>query len=390
MPDAGAETRVTVDSLRAFALVALIVAIGLLEVVLLAGTAFAVGARRQVRELGLVAANGGSPRDVRRIVLAQGLVLGALGAALGVAFGFAVAFAGRPLWERVADSEITSWSFGPAEIAIAALVGLLSGLAAAVVPALGAGRMRPVDALAGRFRATPRARRRGALAGAVLLVVGASCGLLGDRLLADEFATYVRELAQVQRTGGYAQLPSPNGPIALIVCGATLALVGLVLLAPSLIGAIARAGARLPLSARLAVRDAERHRHRTGPATSAIVVAVSGSVVLAFMLAGAFRADTLRYPPQLPPNTLSVLRGDTSTRGMLDRGAAGGDEAARGAPPHRVGPAGPEGGLPRRAVRARGAAAVRRPAARSVPSGRPGLRRVRRGRAQRQRRHRRR
>ena len=147
---------VTVDSLRALALVALIVALGLLEVVLLAGTAFAVGARRQTRELGLVAASGGSPRDVRRIVLAQGLVLGAIGAALGVAAGFAIAFAGRPLWERLADSEITGWAFGPAEIAVAALVGLLSGLAAAVLPALGAGRMRPVNALAGRFRATAR------------------------------------------------------------------------------------------------------------------------------------------------------------------------------------------------------------------------------------------
>ncbi len=311
------QTVVTPDSVRAFALVVLIVGLGLLEVVLLAGTAFAVGARRQVRELGLVAAAGGSPRDVRRIVLAQGLVLGAIGAALGVATGFAVAFAGRPLWERLADSEITSWAFGPAEIAIGALVGLLSGLAAAVVPAVGAGRMRPVDALAGRFRATTRARRRGALAGAALLVAGAVCGLLGDRLLADDFASYVRELAQVQRTGGFARLPSPNGPLALIVGGATLAIVGLVLLAPSLIGLIARGGARLPLSARLAVRDAERHRHRTGPATSAIVVAVSGSVVLAFLLAGAFRADMLRYPPQLPANTLQVLRGDTSTRGML-------------------------------------------------------------------------
>ena len=312
-----ASDTVTLDSLRALALVVIIVALGLLEVVLLAGTAFAVGARRQVRELGLVAASGGSPRDVRRIVLAQGLVLGALGAALGVAGGFAVALAGRPVWERLADSEITGWAFGPAEIAVAGLVGLLSGLAAAVLPAIGAGRMRPVNALAGRFRSTAGARRRGVVAGVVLLVAGAVCGLLGDRLLADDFAAYVRELAEVQRTGGFADAPSSGGPLALIMGGATLALVGLVLLAPALIGAIARLGARLPLSARLAVRDAERHRHRTGPATSAIVVAVTGSVVLAFTLAGSFRADELRYPPQLPSNTLSVMRGESSTTGML-------------------------------------------------------------------------
>src|SRR6202008_2822857 len=87
---------VSVDELRTVALVMLIAGLGLLEVVLLAGAAFAVGARRQMRELGLVAATGGSTRHVRRVVLAQGLVLGVAGAAIGVAVGFALAFAGEP------------------------------------------------------------------------------------------------------------------------------------------------------------------------------------------------------------------------------------------------------------------------------------------------------
>ena len=68
----------------------MIAGFGLLEVVLLAGTAFAVGARRQVRTLGLVAASGGDAKQVRNIVLAQGVVLGALGGIAGVALGIAV------------------------------------------------------------------------------------------------------------------------------------------------------------------------------------------------------------------------------------------------------------------------------------------------------------
>lgn len=55
-----------------YAAMALVIGFGILEIVLLAGTAFAVGARRQTRELGLVMAAGGTPRDVRRIVLMQG------------------------------------------------------------------------------------------------------------------------------------------------------------------------------------------------------------------------------------------------------------------------------------------------------------------------------
>lgn len=71
--------RMNAETLATAGLVALIVGLGLLEVVLLAGAAFAVAARRQVRDLGLVASNGGTARHVRRIVLAQGLLLGVRG-----------------------------------------------------------------------------------------------------------------------------------------------------------------------------------------------------------------------------------------------------------------------------------------------------------------------
>ncbi|MFB9890748.1 hypothetical protein [Planobispora takensis] len=47
-----------------------------LEVALLAGPAFAVGIRRRRRELALIAAQGGSARHLRWIVLADGLTLG--------------------------------------------------------------------------------------------------------------------------------------------------------------------------------------------------------------------------------------------------------------------------------------------------------------------------
>ena len=231
----------------------------------------------------------------------------------------------RPLWERFADGDITGWTFGPWEIAGAALIGLLSGLAAAIVPAIGAGRMRPVDALAERFRTTRWQRRRGALLGGSLIAAGAACGLAGDRLIAGDFAAYA---ARPRAGAGDRHLrvgADTAGPLALIVGGATLLVAGLVFLAPALIGRLAGLGGRLPISARLAVRDAARHRHRTGPATSAIAVAVAGSVVLAFVLAGTFRADELRHVPSLPPHVLAVEPGD----GDIGRRRA----AARGSPP---------------------------------------------------------
>ena len=313
MPDGGGVA--TPDALRAAALAAVIVGLGLLEVVLLAGTAFAVGARRQTRALGLVAATGGSSRDVRRIVLAQGLVLGVLGAVGGVAVGGLLAVAGRPLWESLEGSELVGWRFGVWEVAGAAFVGLVSGLAAAIVPALGAGRMRAVDALAGRFRTTGRARRWATAAGVALAAAGAAIALTGDRLLADDFAAYERVLATAAETGAYASAPTPTGPVALIVGGAALLTAAMVLLVPLVIAGVAKLAAHLPLSPRLAFRDAGRHRHRTGPATSAIAVAVAGSVVLAFVAAGNFRAEELRYVPSLPPNLISIDPAQTDVAG---------------------------------------------------------------------------
>jgi putative ABC transport system permease protein len=313
----GAQSAGGGDSLGTGGAVALITVLGLLEVVLLAGAAFAVGARRQVRELGLVAASGGSARDIRRTVLAQGLVLSLLGALLGVASGAVVALAGLPLWERLAGTEIAGWAFSPGEIAAVALAGVLSGVAASALPALWAGRMLPVDALAARFRGGSRSHGRRSLTGAVLLVLGLGCGLYAGHLLTADFAAYERALPSAAITGRDIFAPSPGGPVRLIAGGAVLDVIGLVLLMPALIGWIARAGAHLPLSARLAVRDADRHGHRTGPAASAIAVAVTGSIALAFLLAGSFHARRVNDHPSVPPHTLAVRPTDTSTRTLL-------------------------------------------------------------------------
>lgn len=180
--------------------------------------------------------------------------------------------------------------------------------------------MLPVEALAGRFRRSPRARRRSTWMGAALVAVGVGCGLVADTLPPAGFAAYERALPAAAITGRDLIAPSPQGPTALIIGGAMLAVAGFVLLIPGLIGAIARAGSRLPLLARLAVRDAERHRHRTGPVTTAITIVVTCSVALAFLLAGSFHAEDLHRQPALPPNTLAVTRGDASTSTML-RGA---------------------------------------------------------------------
>jgi len=295
----------TTDELRGAALTTLIVGLGLLEVILLAGAAFAVGARKQVRDMGLISAGGASPHQLRAVLLVQGATLGILGTTVGVAVGFLVARLGWPLWEYLNGSVLPVFRFGP-EILIAVVVGVLSGVLAAVVPAIGAARQQPLDALSGRFRITAARSRRAGLLGAAGIVSGAVVALVGSVQMADDFEQYAEALAVAKQTGTYLSAPSPTVPIALVLSGAVLAIAGLVLAMPVVIGRLGRIGARLPLAGRIALRDADRHRHRTGPAASAIMLAVAGSVVGAFAIAGTAEGEEAAWIPELPPGVMQV------------------------------------------------------------------------------------
>ncbi|MGW2158298.1 FtsX-like permease family protein [Nonomuraea sp. NPDC001699] len=237
---------------RAKDLVVLVVAIVLvvMETVLLAGPAFAVGLRRRRRELAVISAQGGSARHLRMIVLADGLVLGGAAAVLGVVLGIGPGL----LVESIAAREL-DWTHGPADVpwlpvlGVAAL-GLLSGLVAAIVPAVQASRQNTALVLAGRA-AEARGRARRPVLGIVLLVVG--LGATGYAM-----------------TRGVVSMTAAFVPFVL----------GVVALMPWLVQSGSRIAARLPLPLRLSVRDAARHRVRTASAAAAVMAATMGAVAL--------------------------------------------------------------------------------------------------------------
>lgn len=299
------ETAATAVDLQAVGLVTLVLSLGALEVVLLAGAAFAVGARRQTRELGLLTAAGASAKQLRHVVLAQGAILGVLGAALGVLIGGLAAIAGRPVWQSLHDMRIDTWRFEPLDVLAAASLGALSGLAAAIMPAIAAARMKPVDALTARFRAGRIAARMPA-AGLALAAVGAVGALVTSRIAADELTEYSARLAAGENAYSYIEPPSTGPYLAIQVVGAILAIAGLVIMVPGLVSLLARFARRLPLSARLALRDAARHRHRTAPTIAAITVVVAGTVGAVTGAHGIDRLEQLQHQPFLPPNTIAV------------------------------------------------------------------------------------
>ena len=256
------------------AVLALIVVMALIEVVLLAGPAFAVNARRHSRTLALIAASGGSPAQARRVILASGLVLGAVAAALGLVLGIALAIGVLPLLQRFSGQ----W-FGPFElpwiqlVAIAAF-GVLSAFLAAVVPAWLASRQDVVAVLAGR-----RGDRRPRATTPVLGVV-----LLGGGIAA----------------ASYGAVAGDSEASAIWISAAAIASVlGMVLVVPVVVSLVARATGRLPLTVRYAARDAARHRTRTVPAVAAVAATVAGVVALGIAVSSDELRNEEAYLPQL-------------------------------------------------------------------------------------------
>lgn len=293
--DQGAQQRGNQVLVEAMVVVTAVV-LATLEVVLLAGAAFAVGARRQARSLGLVSATGGSAMDVRRIVLAGGVVLGAAGAAVGVGLGLAGAAVLLPLAARhLAGVDPGHYDVRLPELVAIAVVGLVTGVLAAVVPARSAARQEPVAALTGR-RGQVRTPRRTPVIGVVVLLAGVVAAAAGSALAV---AASVRVNPAA---GGRSWVVA-----GLIAGGALLVQVGVVVCSPAVVGLAARLGRFLPLAPRLALRDASRHRGRSAPAVAAVCAAVAGSAALCLLAASQSDAGRREYSLTWPVGTAGVV-----------------------------------------------------------------------------------
>lgn len=259
---------------------------------LLAACAFAVGVRRRLRELGVLGAVGATPAQLARLVRMEGLVLGALGALLGLGLGVGLAVLGRPVVEAVLGSPVTL-RLTPFAILPPVLVGALGAMLAAWWPARTAARVPVGAALAGRIPAgrvpgwVPPASAALAAAGVALFAWSSSLNL-GNT--------------------GYAGAELP-AMLASVV--ATLGAAGLGLPILAFGGRIAD---RLPVPARVALRDAARRRSRSGAAVAALVPVLALPVV-GIVLSSAHHVGEAGWA-QPPPSPLVVVHGPN--RGNLE------------------------------------------------------------------------
>jgi len=258
--------------------------------VLLAGPAFAVGARRRQRQLALIAANGGTPAHIRRIVLADGIVLGLAGAAAGIVAGVVAAFAFRPYAEDLLmHTRAGGYRVFPSALAAIAVLAVATGLLAALVPAFVTARQDVVASLSGR-RGITRSKKRWLVLGLTMVAGGTAV-----------------VMAATQRADA-----------EVILVGLVVGELGLVLCTPSIVGIVARAGRVLPLTARIALRDAARNRAAAAPAIAAVMAAVAGSVTLGLYLDSARTYERDHYRGTLALGAAQVNLEEQSSAGPVE------------------------------------------------------------------------
>lgn len=281
--DVGGDTRwtTTADSLDSLIppdagplgviVISLLGGLALLETAMVAGAAFAVGVRRQLRSYGLLGAVGADERHIRRIVLMSGIGLGGVGALAGVAAGLGVAFVASP-WIDLLNGQYN----GPLTIVLLdylgiMILGVVAATASAFIPARSAGRVSVLEALAGRRSVPARTGVRWARAG-LLSVAGGAMMLVA---------------------GAFVELGSKS---FFVLVGTIAIVAGLAACSPLLIAWVAKHAHRTPAPLRIALRESGRNAHRGGPAVAAIMSALALAVTLSTFIATADAGP--KYQPE--------------------------------------------------------------------------------------------
>ncbi len=260
------------------------------EIILLAGPAFAVGARRSARTLALVAAAGADRSQLRRITLASGVVIGVAAGLAGVIIGAAAGVLAVPLLRRAGVIDPVSVHLPVRTLTGVWLLAAVAAALAALGPAWQVSRQPVAMGLTRRRGQTPVRRSITAVSAGVFLLSAA--GLLAAALR--------RHFLTAGIFGVLAEL-------ALIgVIGAVLNLTAL-------------AARRFPLGLRLASRDANRHRARTAPAIAAVLAATAGSVATLVYVASLDAHARQAYRPSVAVGTVTATLPDTPGQSTVDR-----------------------------------------------------------------------
>jgi putative ABC transport system permease protein len=264
----------------------LVGAMALIETVLVGAAAFAVGIRRRQRELGLLAAAGASRRQLAATVLGEGVLLAALAAGLAVLVGVGLVALASPWLDQITNHRNGPLVIDFVALGLAAAVGVVAGVAAAIVPAWTAARVPPLLALSGR-RPPMSSARRTLIAGIVMIGLSVALTAAGATLLLHD------------GTNGVAPI--------FLVGGAILGVFGFGACSPWLVERLEWLSQHLPLAGRIALRETARARSRTAPIITATLAGLAAAIAIATIVSTQSALIGSEWQPSLRPDQFLLV-----------------------------------------------------------------------------------
>lgn len=319
----GEESSATLTQSLAFVEVLLLVfaGVGLVVGAFVIHNTFAMLVGQRTRELGLLRAMGAGGRQVWSSVLGEALAVGAVASAAGVALGFGLA----GLLATVLDTVGLDVPRGEAQlhartVVVGMAVGIVVTLIAAAWPARRAARVAPVEAMHDEtLTPDPPSLRNRTVFGVIVVLAG---------LLAVVVGVLDRSVVPV------APLDDPRISVPI---GAGVALAGVLVLGPAIIGVLARLlGAPFTrwggVEGELACRNTERQPRRASATAASLLIgtclvtfvallAGSANTSVAAAIDGGLRAEWVLSGPQFSGFSPEVV---ARVDGLDEVGAASG------------------------------------------------------------------
>jgi putative ABC transport system permease protein len=250
---------------------------------LVAAAGFAVVAQRRLRQLGMLAAIGATPKNLQLVLMANGGIVGAIAALCGTAIGLGLWLAVAPTLESAVDHRVERLSLPWGLIALTVLLAFLGATAAAWWPGRTVARLPITLALSGR-PPRPRPARHSAIAALALIAVGIGSLALSNR----------------------------DRP-PLIVAGIVATIIGCLLLGPLAIRVFSGLAGRVSIAPRLALRDLVRYQARSGAALAAVSLAL-GIAATVVVITSAEAAKKNAEPANLSDRQIRVYLGPADAR----------------------------------------------------------------------------
>ena len=282
--------------------VLLVEVLGLVFIGLVSVAGFSVMAQRRLRALGMLSAIGATERNLRLVMIANGLVVGVAAALAGAVLGFAAWLAYVPTLQQTTGHVVDAGNLPWWAFAAGVVLAIATSVLASRRPAKTIAQVPVVAALSGR-PAPPKPVHRSAVPGVTVFAVGVAC------------LAFTGGLAGVAGHGHAGQ-----GRALLLLAGLVAVIVGIVLLAPLAISVLAAgAGPRLPVAIRIALRDLVRYRARSGAALAATTFAVFLAMGICLVASISFGNPLDPVGPNLSSSQLIVSAQQSPGGGLISQ-----------------------------------------------------------------------